>query len=480
VIKLTQLQDHILRYAGANTVRQGLGLITSFLRPKLLGPELFGLWSLLAALPLLAGNLHLGARSHLRYEIARLKSSGDEATLARLMGTVRLWSLLPSLFLAAGLVVAGLWPGRDDAMGTALVASALVVLATWALEHHMGLLKGLERYPLIAAGNVVRALLLLILTVVLIPLWGLAGAFAALIISLGGTALFIRLKHTPPRHGSFDATLLIQSLKQGFPVLAMGLVPMLLRVQDRVLVGANLEPRELGYYGLGAMILGALLNLPGVSREVMEPRLMARVGQEPPEGLLDEFYHRPLIFTAWGMPLLLGPVWILLPLLLTLFLPSFLPALESTRLLILGGFFLALSYPSRGVIVAYRRQVRAALLCAVAIPMHVVLALLLLQQGWGIEGVAVAGMVAFAMLYLLTLCYVLHGAGVPPRQWVGKALTPLIPFGFMVLTLYASESLAVMWLDAPWGQPLLGLVLFMPPMALLAWRWGRQREKGGS
>ncbi len=36
----------IVLYSVSNIYRQGLGLLTAFVRPKLLSPELFGLWSL--------------------------------------------------------------------------------------------------------------------------------------------------------------------------------------------------------------------------------------------------------------------------------------------------------------------------------------------------------------------------------------------------------------------------------------------------
>lgn len=94
----------ILWFASSNAFRQLLGAVTAFLRPLLLSPEHFGIFSLLRALPMYAQRLHLGARSGLRYLTPRLEGRGQGRRVWLLRGTVLKFSLVMNVLLASSLI----------------------------------------------------------------------------------------------------------------------------------------------------------------------------------------------------------------------------------------------------------------------------------------------------------------------------------------------------------------------------------------
>lgn len=76
------LSATIARYAGSKAYAFTMRILTGFMRPFLLAPELFGIWNLLALiLQYVEYYLHLGCRGAMRFRLARLfaEKKTDEA-----------------------------------------------------------------------------------------------------------------------------------------------------------------------------------------------------------------------------------------------------------------------------------------------------------------------------------------------------------------------------------------------------------------
>ncbi|MCD6416053.1 MAG: hypothetical protein J7M08_05095, partial [Planctomycetes bacterium] len=59
----------VAKYSSGRFYRMGLGLITAFIRPKLLSPEYYGIWTLLKLIPNYLSYAHGGTRTAMRYLI---------------------------------------------------------------------------------------------------------------------------------------------------------------------------------------------------------------------------------------------------------------------------------------------------------------------------------------------------------------------------------------------------------------------------
>lgn len=475
----------ILHFAGSNLFRHLVGGVTALLRPKLLTPELFGLWSLFRLVPTYGTHLHLGARAAMRFQLPRLLARGETEEAQRVQGTVYWGTLWLHLPVALGLGVAALHPQWRPEVRWGLLLVGMLLLANWHYEFFISWLKGRERFRVVSASNYVIALTGLLATAALIPWLGLEGALLGLLAATAAGSLYLARRGNLVSPRGFDRELFVSLAKMGFPILVFDLAMILLRTVDRLVIGATLGAEQVGFYGLGAMLMGFVLNIPGSSREVLEPRIMAALATPRDHPGAEEHYVvRPIAFMALVMALLVGPGWVLLPPVIDLLLPAYREAVPATRILLLGSYFLALFYPLRGLLVARGWMVQAAGVLGGALLLDLALALGAIRAGWGIVGVAWAGLLS-ALAMTLAMLLLVHLKHRPTPLGFRRHLPHLLlPFPLVCGSIWLVERLP----GSGWGHPLLvaavqGVVITLPLLGLWWWLWGREwfgHRRGGA
>lgn len=463
------IRQTILHYAGSNLVRQLLGMLTTLVRSRLLSPEQFGLWSLLNLIPQYAGFLHLGSRSTLSYRIPPLEQRADHVQAGLIRGTVWRASLIPNLLLALALLgYAWLW--AEGPLQDAVLASALVVMTNWWFEHQVALLKAQQQFRPVTISNYLRAITILAATLALLPLWGVIGALLAIAIGLLLTGAYLYPLTRPLAQRGFHWPLLLELMRQGMPLLGVSLVLLLMRNIDRVLIGAYLGLHAVGLYALGGMILGFLMNVPGVSREVLEPRLMQEMANGIDAGLVQRYLLDPLFKSAVLMPLLLAPVEIILPVVIEYLLPAYRDGLPAIRTVLLGSFFLALLYPLRGLMVAGSWQSLSLRNSILALLAALAANLLILRSGGDLIAVGVVSVMAFALLFTLDLAGLARRLHIRHRLRLRRPLllwlSALITAGGLAIGLETERT--VLGLSA-WLLATLQLVTFLSLYGGVAW-----------
>ncbi|MBF0448478.1 MAG: oligosaccharide flippase family protein [Magnetococcales bacterium] len=429
----------IVRYAASNLYRQVLGLITAILRPKLLTPEVYGLWNLLTVIHNYATYAHLGSRTAMRYRIPLLEAQKNHAEIEPVTASVFYGSLGLNLLFALGVVLATWIPNLTTPERIGLMITAGTVITSWYYEYLISLLKGYQDFRSVSAANVVRASSLFIFTLCLIWFFGLYGALMALPLATMATLLYLRrVQHFPALNG-FDKQAFVQLVRSGFPIMIFNLAGTLLRSVDKIVIAFFLGNRLLGFYGIATMVLGYLLSIPGVTREVTEGRLMEAIKDGVQPIHFHEYFLKPVLTSAFLMPFLIGPAFILLPVAIPILLPNYLAGIEPARLMVLGSFFLALSYPVRGIIVANNWQLKALFITVIPVLFDAVLSILFIKAGDGIVGVAVASCLSFFLLFLLLLGFVIRRFGIPVGQIRASLLILALSFPLMCAAIIGIE-----------------------------------------
>jgi len=456
------IRKTIARYAGSNLVRQLLGMVTAFARSRLLSPDQFGLWSLLNLIPQYSGFLHLGARSGITYRIPQLHSRNDAAGAALVRNTVRRFSFTNSLLAALVLVAAAIVFHEERTLSPLLLLSGLLVMINWWYEHRVVLLKGEQQFEIISRSNYLRAILLLIITLALVPLWGVTGAVLAVVLTLTVSAIYL-VTHSPRMpHTGFDRSLLGSMIRQGAPLLGVSLAILLMRNVDRLMIAAMLDLHAVGLYALGGMMVGFLINVPGVSREVLEPRLMQALPDRPLDELIGPYLVEPVFKSALLMPLVVVPAELLLPYFIRQFLPEYSEGIDPIRILLLSSFLIALFFPLRGIVVARSWQGRTLLHATVALGLNAVGNWHVLNQGLGLEAVAWVSLSAFALLLVFEWFTVMQRL---PRPWEmlpgRRTLLWLIALIFSCVAPWFAVTRLGILTDAADLQNLVGLAGFL-------------------
>lgn len=377
--------------------KQVLGAVSAFIRPRLLSAQAFGIWSLLALIPLYASYLHFGTRSSLRLRLAEKDNKGENAAVMR--GTTRISSLVPNLVLALGLLTAAIYPLENTQLRISLALSAVIVLFNWWFGLQLVMLKAEQDFRIISRANYLRALLLFLFTITFLPLWGLSGAVLAALLSLGFTCLYLAYYQKGREYSPFQWRYYLDLIREGFPLLGIDMMVLLARSSDRLVIASLLGIKVVGYYAIGGMIVGFLINVPGAAREATEPKLMQEFEQLDYPRFIERYFSTPIFNTAMLYPLVIGPAWLIMPLFLHVVLPDYTASLTPARILFLGSYFLTLYFPLRGLMFAHGWQHKSFATAAGILLLNLFGSILTIKIGLGLPGVAVVSAAAFFSLF---------------------------------------------------------------------------------
>jgi len=263
----------LIRYLSSRIFSQLVGAVIAFLRPRLLTPELFGVWTLLRLIPQYAIFADLGVRTALRvYYPLRIAhqeySQAQDLVMVGILGSLFMDLLLGTLIA----IVALAWDWNEIERFGILAMALMVPLQGW---HHslFAVLKAQHRFDIIGKTNYLEAVLLFVSTIALLPLFGIYGLFVSLLTTQTLLNIFLArslgIKLRWPDHITRST---LSMMGKGWHIMTLELAMVLVMTTDRFVVSTLLDTTSLGYYGVAIMIVSFLRNVPGTAREILEPQ----------------------------------------------------------------------------------------------------------------------------------------------------------------------------------------------------------------
>jgi O-antigen/teichoic acid export membrane protein len=438
--KRESIAQSLAHYTPSVLFRNVVGILNTFIRPKLLNPQCFGLWSLLNTIPSYTCYLHLGSRDYMRFAIPRLEGLGDEEAALRVEASVFWGALVPNAGVAAALLVlaaAGRWLTTEMRIG--LAAMAVLVVLTCVYEYCVNLMKGRQMFRDLSRGMYLRNASQLILSVLLMLYMGIYGLYIALPAAIIISLFYLRTRYPFERVGRFSWPVYLDMVREGYPLAIFAFLMNLMVSSGRLLVAGYLSTEEVGYYALSTLALSGMLDFPGAAREVIEPRIMEEAHTLHDPSVLDRYIYRPLVINACYLPLIIAPLYFLIPPLIEWLLPLYVKGIAPLQAVLFGFYFLAVFYPLRGIIVACHRQKEAALLTALGVLINVGFSLIALKTGFGILGVSVANSASYAVLLLLMAGLLYWRCGI--RFPIAKVWPVMAAFLLLCAAVWASRTL---------------------------------------
>ncbi|MBI5233460.1 MAG: polysaccharide biosynthesis C-terminal domain-containing protein [Deltaproteobacteria bacterium] len=386
------------------------------------------------------------------------QTRGDLKRNSDIEGAVFYGTLYIALMVSAGSAIYSLKQGLTIEMKAGLLAMSAIVILTWYYEYYLAILKSYQRFPLITSANYLDATVNVGLTVLLIYFFGIYGLYASAMLSLMVVISYFRSSHPLNHTAGFKFNIFTGLVKNGFPILLFGLGSLLMHTADRLVVSWFLGLEALGYYGIAVMVMNAIMDIPIAARDVMEPRLMQSIEAEKKDEILRDFLFKPLINTAYLMPFLVGTVVFLMPAFVTLLLPRYIQGIGPTQIVVFGAYFFSMSYVLRGMIIARGLQLKGTLIMAVSIIINIALSVVFIKTGYGLNGVAGAGVVSFLVLFISLFLFVRKNLDCPDKQWQDCLKAISLPFPIMCASILAI-SFAMAGLN-PYLKAVLGYGVF--------------------
>ena len=443
--KHDSIAKSLAHYTPSVLFRTVVGVLNTIIRPKLLGPQWFGLWSLLNIIPAYASYLQLGTRDYMRFTIPRLEAHDDDSTVHKVESSVFWGTLIPNCGVAAALLATAACMHLETDIRIGLAAMALLTILTCMYEYGVNLMKGHQMFRDLSHVMYLRNASQLILSVFLMLYMGLYGLLIALPLSLSISLLYLRTRYPFDRIGRFSWPFYCKMVREGFPLAILAFLMTLMITSGRLLVAGYLTTAEVGFYALATIALRGMLDFPQAAREVVESRLMEKSDSLKRKTVLDQYLYRPLVINACYVPLVITPLYFVLPHLIRLILPLYTDGIAPLKIVLFGFYFLSIFYPLRGIIVALHMQKQAAMLTGVCVLINIGLSLIALETGFGIIGVSIANNVSYAILLILTIGLLRLQKGIPfPLKKTWPLITAFLLF------------CGAIWISKIWLEPLTG------------------------
>jgi O-antigen/teichoic acid export membrane protein len=438
-------------FASSRLFSQVLGMVTAFLRPKLLAPEMFGIWSLFRLVVSFGAYLHLGSHAAMRYGIPKLEGDQREDEIERLKGAVFWGSMALNLIAASvflALAVAMTDWSQPVRFGCAVSAILLLSMNWW--DYCNDVCKGRGDFASVSKANYIAAIIQLLSVLALTWAFGIYGTLFALPVPMWFVIAYYRRQRSIGLGRGVHVGVFIAAIRIGFPIVLFDIIELLVRSADRLLISTYLSHEQLGLYSLAATLLGFLLNVPGASKEIMETRMMRESATIDHEHLFHRYGVLPVVRMAYFMPLVLGPTTLILPPAIHLFLPNYVASIPVIEILIPSAFFLGVSIPLRSILVARHWQLQACWLGVLALLFNIAVNMAFLISGYGIAGVALGTGLSFLVLAFGSLLFVHWKHGAPWSVFLQSMGKILVPFIFMCLLLWVVPRLTIGWFLHPW------------------------------
>jgi len=431
----------IARYSSSNLYKQVLRILNAFIKPKLLPPELYGLWNLLTLIDTYTLFSHQSSRISMQFLVPYHMGRNDQQTCAEIKSSVFLGTFYINAFIILILLIYAFFGDMNLKVRLGLITIAIITMMHWYTEYYFTLLKSHQKFKLISSANYLEATIALVFNVILIYYLNIYGVYLSAIMSEIMLILYLRAKYPLEKNVAFRVSVFIDLMKKGLPITLFNFSGYLVRSFDRIIVSYFLGIKQLGYYSIAVMVFSFLMQIPGASREVIEPRLMQSISTHSREDSMREYFFKPLINTAYFMPFLIGTVFFLFPLVVPVLLPKYIPGIVPTQIIIFGCYFVALSYITRGIIVANNWQFKSLGVLIFSLAVNIIISITLLHLGFGINGIAISSSISYLILFVGLMVFMRRKCNYALEDWKTNTIGLCWPFPIMCGIILILETI---------------------------------------
>jgi O-antigen/teichoic acid export membrane protein len=415
----TDSYSHVLKYTGIFGGVQGLNIVISLVRNKLiallLGPQGMGLASLFnTTVNFISQATNLGISFSAVKHVSELYDRGDEQALLQFVHVVRAWSLLTALLGMLVCIVIGpllsqyTFSWGDHTLHFVLLSPAVGLLAITGGE--TAILKGTRQLRSLAVVQIYTILAALVISIPLYYYFGQTG-IVPVIVLMALVSMLLTIRHSFRLYPFSFNTQHLKPNTQQFSMLKLGVAFVLAGVMGsgaemliRSFLNVSSDLDVVGLYNAGFMLT---VTYAGMVFSAMEtdyfPRLSSVNNDVAATNLtVNRQIEVSLLIVSPMLAVLIVGLPVLIPL---LFSPEFLPVVGMAQVSVFSMYIKAISLPVSYITLARGDSVGYMVLEAVY---DVVLVVLIVvgYRCWGLFGTGVALSLSYLFDILLVGTYV--------------------------------------------------------------------------
>lgn len=411
---------------------------------RMLGPSDFGFWKALQLILTYSIYSELGSLSAMNREVPYFQGKGDVKKVNRIRNVVLGQNLVMALAVPSGLLfLYYFFPGvLPLSLELTLFACALVFLQQ--VYAYFGILfRSSHNFGMVSNLRLSRTVMDMGMAIVLIHFFSLNGRLLALTLTFIFILIYILKNCEYAVRPEIDIRETLKLLKVGFPILLIGLSGTLYFTIDSLLILKFLGKAQLGYYSIALVIASLMLVLPEIISEVLYPRYAERFGGSGSTSSLKLYVMVPNLLMAYGLPLILGVVILLLPIAIELLLPKYSPAIIPAKIILFGAAFQALCMGPGNFLNTINRQNTNLIINGAGLILLFFLIYTFIGLGWGIVGVALGATLGHFVFSTFRIVFVIRSYFENSLNTIGYLLRLYTPIGFVLLLLLLLEQIII-------------------------------------
>lgn len=399
-------------FSAASYVSQAILMIRGFIIASVLGPTLYGTWSIYRTLVNSAHFLSLGTTSAMVRQVPLEEGKGNKDAKIELQQSALTWNILASGFVTIILVVMAFSPVTKNngtrlefiLLSIAFFLNAFKIFIPFKLNSEQKIIE-------MSKFDIAYAVLNTVFGLSLLWAYQVNGLLLALVMTNIVLIIIMIIKGELVLVLNFNFTLIKKMISIGLPILLLYMSYFAMGNIDKFIVYFLLGKTMTGYYGLAAFISGMIHYIPHGMFAVLMPRMMQAYGRTGNSKELQRYFMPPLLILASLLPIVLGVIFICINAVILYILPQYLPALSVLRILMVGLFFSALLRVPTNILIALNKQLILLVMMLVLLILGAVADVVLIKMGYGIVGVALATVGIFFISALVANVYVLREIG---------------------------------------------------------------------
>ena len=432
-----------LVYSSATFLAKTLGFVRSIVVARFLGPSLYGLWNALSIILEYSRYSSLGVLNAMNREIPfhRGKDEADKVCQIRNMGFSM--ACVPSFLIGLVLILASIFIGgraRPEVV-MALRAIAILVFMKQLYDFFTLLLRSDNNFKFLSIVQILFSILDIALIIMLVARFRFYGFLWAMVLNhvLIVSYIFYRVGRLYRLRLHLDRALLRYLLKIGILMTLIVVVVGLRTTADRLMIIKFLGVTELGYFSISYVLIQFIFLIPSAISQIIYPRLSEKYGSSGGNAdALRSYVEVPTLILVYSMPLLIGIIFLLLPFGVRLILPQYIPGIAAAQITILGLFFFSAETMAANFLITTNKMYLYLGLSTIAVVINIVLNYIFLKAGFGITGVAMAGVLLTSFIYTSFLIgFVFHHYAKSVLKTVLYLMKIYLPFFYILVILLA-------------------------------------------
>ncbi|MCD6468893.1 MAG: oligosaccharide flippase family protein [Thermoplasmata archaeon] len=438
-----QVIRHVAKFSLASLIG-GIGsFFNSYFAALLLGPSVWGIWQGAKLVLQYGSNLHLGVQNGMHRELPILKGKKEFGQQAAITDVTFTFSFIVAIVASLGILFSTFVITMAPELRLILRFIAAMIFLQYLNSFYGYLFRANNDFDIVSRVALINGLGS-VFSIALIFFFGLSGFLSGQVLRLMVSTTYSWWKSSYVVRWRWDNRLLRALISIGFPIMLMIFANTIFTTIDRLLILKFLDAKSLGVYSLGNLIFAPMLMIFTASNSVMYPRFAEKYGETGDPSSLRRYITVPMEYLAAAVSVLVGGIYIALPLLVKVFLPEYIDGVFAARILIFGLFFYAMAGMAGNMLLTINKQVLRLWILLGSALLNLGFSYAALRLGYGIAGVAAGTSLAYVLFFVVSVFFSFHYSLTPLMQSLKAIAKTLIPVcyvgGILLLIKYLPGS----------------------------------------